>query len=54
MGSWIDLTSADGFVVPTWVARPTGAPRGAVVVLQEIFGVNAHIRDVTERYAAAA
>ena len=53
MGSWIDLTSADGFVVPAWLARPAGAPRGAVVVLQEIFGVNAHIRDVTERYAAA-
>ena len=53
MGHWMDLTSVDGFVFPAWVARPAGTPRGAVVVLQEIFGVNAHIRDVAERYAAA-
>lgn len=53
MGSFVNLTAADGFAVPTWVARPAQAPRGAVVVLQEIFGVNAHIRDVAGRYAAA-
>lgn len=53
MGQWIDLTSSDGFVVPAWVARPEGTPRGAVVVLQEIFGVNAHIRAVADRYAAS-
>ena len=53
MGQFVDLTSADGFVVPAWVARPEGAPRGAVVVLQEIFGVNSHIRAVTDRLAAS-
>ena len=53
MGQFVDLTSADGFVVPAWVARPEGAPRGAVVVLQEIFGVNWHIRAVTDRLAAS-
>ena len=37
---------------PTWPS-PAGTPRGAVVVLQEIFGVNEHIRGVTEKYAAA-
>ena len=52
MGQWIDLTSADGFTLPAWEARPDGAPRGAVVVLQEIFGVNAHIRAVADRLAA--
>lgn len=52
MGQWVDLTSSDGFVLPAWVARTDGAPRGAVVVLQEIFGVNAHIRAVTDRLAA--
>ena len=41
MGHWIDLTSADGFTLPAWEARPNAAPRGAVVVLQELFGVNA-------------
>ena len=53
MGQFVDLTSADGFVVPAWVARPEGAPRGAVVVLQEIFGVNSHIRAVADRLAAS-
>ena len=53
MGQFITLTAADGFSVPAYVAQPEGAPRGAVVVLQEIFGVNAHIRDVAERFAAA-
>ncbi|MDD2546831.1 MAG: dienelactone hydrolase family protein [Burkholderiaceae bacterium] len=52
MGQFVDLTSSDGGVVPAWVAEPDGAPRGAVVVLQEIFGVNAHIRAVADRFAA--
>ena len=51
MGQWVDLTASDGFTAPAWVARTDGAPRGAVVVLQEIFGVNAHIRAVTDRLA---
>lgn len=46
------LTSADGFVFPAYVARPEGTPRGGIVVLQEIFGVNAHIRAVADGYAA--
>ena len=52
MGQFIELSAADGFKFPAWVAEPAGAPKGAVVVLQEIFGVNAHIRDVSNRYAA--
>ena len=51
MAGFINLTAADGFVFPAWVAEPVGKPIGAVVVLQEIFGVNAHIRAVTEGYA---
>ena len=56
MAEWITLTCSDGVVVPAWLAEPApsaGPARGAVVVLQEIFGVNAHIRDVTERWAQA-
>ena len=53
MGQFIDLTAADGFTFPAYVAEPSGAPRGAVVVLQEIFGVNSHIRSVADGYAAA-
>lgn len=48
----VHLTAADGFAFPAYVARPAGTPRGGIVVLQEIFGVNAHIRAVTEGYAA--
>ncbi len=53
MGSFITLTAADNFACPAYVAQPAGAPKGAVVVVQEIFGVNAHIRAVADGYAAA-
>ena len=52
MGQFIDLTAKDGFTFPAYVAEPTGQPKGAVVVLQEIFGVNSHIRAVADGYAA--
>lgn len=52
MGNFVDLTAADGTVFPAYVAEPAGTPKGAVVVLQEIFGVNSHIRSVADGYAA--
>jgi len=52
MGQFIDLTAADGFTFPAYVAEPAGTPKGAVVVVQEIFGVNSHIRSVADGYAA--
>jgi carboxymethylenebutenolidase len=52
MGQFVNLTAADGFVFPAYVASPSGAPKGALVVLQEIFGVNSHIRAVADGYAA--
>ncbi len=52
MSETIQLTSADGFQFPAYVAKPAGKPKGAVVVLQEIFGVNSHIRSVADGYAA--
>jgi carboxymethylenebutenolidase len=51
MADFINLTSSDGFTFPAYVAQPKGKPVGAVVVLQEIFGINAHIREVTQGYA---
>jgi len=51
--STITLTAEDGFQSSAYVCEPLGKPRGAIVVLQEIFGVNAHIRNVAEGYAAA-
>lgn len=52
MGQFIDLTAKDGFTFPAYVAEPADKPRGAVVVVQEIFGVNSHIRSVADGYAA--
>ena len=51
--STITLTAADGFKSFAYVSEPSGTPKGAVVVLQEIFGVNSHIRGVADGYAAA-
>ena len=52
MTSIVQLTATDGFQFPAYVAQPPGQPLGAIVVLQEIFGVNAHIRAVADGYAA--
>ena len=52
MGHWVDLTAADGFRLSAYRADPEGVPRGALVVAQEIFGVNGHIRSVCDGYAA--
>jgi carboxymethylenebutenolidase len=52
MGQFIDLKAADGQAIPAYEARPAGQPRGGVVVVQEIFGVNSHIRSVADGYAA--
>ena len=52
MGEFVNLTVADGFVFPAYVAHPAGLPKAGLVVLQEIFGVNSHIRAVADGYAA--
>ena len=52
MGQMIELTAADGHRLQAYRADPAGAPRAGVVVIQEIFGVNAHIREVADGYAA--
>ena len=50
MGDWIQLDTAAG-PVRAWRASPRAPARGAVVVLQEIFGVNPHIRSVADGFA---
>lgn len=52
MSEWITLQSHDGQADRAYLARPSGQPRGGLVVLQEIFGVNSHIRAVADGYAA--
>ena len=51
-GVTASLTAADGFVLGAYVAAPAGPPRAGLVILQEVFGVNSHIRAVADRYAA--
>lgn len=51
MGETIRLTAEDGHAFDAYKAMPEGTPRGGIVVIQEIFGVNNHIRNVTERFA---
>ena len=51
MGKPRHIRSADGFTINAYEALPYGEPIGSVVVIQEIFGVNDHIREVTDGYA---
>lgn len=48
----VQLKAADGHVLDAVLVKPDGKPRGGVVVIQEIFGVTSHIRDVAHQYAA--
>ncbi len=60
MGETIQLTAADGHVFDAYLSKPGAEPqlddggeaKGGIVVIQEIFGVNIHIRDVADRFAA--
>jgi carboxymethylenebutenolidase len=51
MGKMIELTASDGFKLGAYKAEPKGASKGGLVVCQEIFGVNHHIRNVADRFA---
>ena len=52
VGRWIELHPEGAGPIAAWRADPSGKPRGGIVVIQEIFGVNAHIRAATDRFAA--
>lgn len=52
MGHDVRLTASDGFQLGGYRADPVGPAKGALVVIQEIFGVNHHIRNVCDRYAS--
>jgi carboxymethylenebutenolidase len=52
MSKHVQLKAADGHTLSAYVAEPAGKPRGAIVVVQEIFGVNSHIRSIADGYAA--
>ena len=52
MGKMIELTASDGHKLAAYRADPAGKARGGIVVIQEIFGVNSHIKAVTDGFAA--
>jgi carboxymethylenebutenolidase len=52
MSEFTTIMARDGHEFQAWLGAPPGKPRGAIVVVQEIFGVNSHIRKVTDGYAA--
>jgi len=49
---YVVLSVSDGTSMRAYVARPAGTPRAGLIVFQEAFGVNSHIRDLTQRFAA--
>ena len=51
MGKMVQLTASDGHKLGAYRADPSGKPRGAIVVIQEIFGANHHIKAVADLYA---
>ena len=53
MGEWLKLTAEDGFELKAYRADPAGTPKGGLVIIMEIFGVNSHIRSVCDRFAEA-
>jgi carboxymethylenebutenolidase len=52
MGEFTTLMARDGHEFNAWLTTPKGAQRGALVIAQEIFGVNHHIRGVADGFAA--
>ena len=52
MGDQISVKMQDGFELSAYRSMPSAQSKGVVVVIQEIFGVNAHIREVADGYAA--
>ena len=52
MSETITLTASDGHSLDAYLAQPSGKPRGGIVVVQEIFGANSHMRSVADGFAA--
>jgi carboxymethylenebutenolidase len=51
LGKHFSLTASDSFQLGAYRADPAGSPKGGMVVIQEIFGVNQHIRAVCDNFA---
>ncbi len=53
MGEIIKIKSSDGFEFDAYLTRPEENPKGGILVIQAIFGVNSHIRSIADGYAKA-
>ena len=51
MGAKVTITAEDGHQFEAYLAESTGPARGAIVLVQEVFGVNSHIRSIADDYA---
>ena len=52
MGKFVNIRASDGHTLSAYEAGPTSTPKGGIIVIQEIFGVNEHIREVTDKFAS--
>jgi carboxymethylenebutenolidase len=52
MGKNVTLTAKDGHKLGAYIAEPAGKAKGGVVVIQEIFGVNKHVRSLADYFAS--
>ena len=52
MGEIINATASDGHEFDSYLAQAKGSPRGGIVLVQEIFGVNNHIKNVAEKFSS--
>ena len=52
MNEIIEITAKDNHQFSAYISQPTGKPRAGIVIIQEIFGVNSHIREITDLYAS--
>ena len=52
MHEHIEITAKDNNKFSAYISQPLGKPKGGVVIIQEIFGVNTHIKEVTDLFAS--
>jgi len=52
MGTMIQITVRDGHLLDAYLARPTGKPRGSIVIAQEMYGITNYLRDTCDFFAA--
>ena len=52
MNEFIEITAKDKHQFKAYISQPSGKPKAGIIIIQEIFGVNAHIKEVTDLYAS--